>query len=381
MQRTNGYLVSWPLQELTGAVAVADNIAVDLGRETVVNNGNPFTFTGDDLDSWTEINESAPNRVITECGSGEDRTGAGTGSVCLYSDSATSAQIRQDDLIAGRTYQIIAVCSFFNDLGSGSVKVQGASNAASAVLQITGVGTFQKTITVPTTGACRAQVSNAEATFDSLSFKQTDILASSAGLGLLDGDHTAVAVGQTGQYRIPIVASYDGATSYTDIDSAELNSIFDPTKGTLMVAARVANAGVWTDGGLRMLTFLSVDSNNWIFIRKTNTANQIAFEYRAAGVSEFVLDTSLSGGTDLFSVTLTWEYPGNMVAYINACQVGSPQAIAGVWAGNLAAAILGAAETVPTQVWHGDLAYPTLFNEPLTQPEIAAINRSMGIPS
>jgi hypothetical protein len=188
----------------------------------------------------------------------------------------------------------------------------------------------------------------------------------------LNGDHTGVQVGVAGNGRgIRYAARYDGGTTYTDIYSAELNSMFNPSKGTLIAWAKVSGAGVWTDGNNRFIVRLAADSANNIEIRKSNTNNQLRIDYDAGGISKVVgVSTSI---LDMFMIALTWDVTADeMKVYLNGEQQGVTQTGLGTWVGNLLATetVIGAASVTPTLIWDGDIAYVSLYDEVLTQSEI-----------
>lgn len=198
----------------------------------------------------------------------------------------------------------------------------------------------------------------------------------------LNGDDTGTTP-VAGGPRIQVMQSFDGTTSFMQPNPpsvAELNSIFDPTQGTIIIAARVANAGVWTDGANRYMVSLVIDAGNQVSLRKHSDNNKMRLNYTAGGVGKFIDVTTSTTG--IFTVAITWDVGGDeFKAYFNGVQVGATLNALGTWVGNLFSAqtVIGAFDISPINVWHGDLAYPELYSRALTQPEIAAISRSLGV--
>jgi len=68
-------------------------------------------WSGDNPVGWTVNNESAGVREITEVGSGEDHTGAGTGSCCIWDTGTTFCSMVQALFTANQFYQVKAAAS------------------------------------------------------------------------------------------------------------------------------------------------------------------------------------------------------------------------------------------------------------------------------
>ena len=130
-----------------------------------------------------------------------------------------------------------------------------------------------------------------------------------SGLGH-NGAYTAVTLGQAGVPGMGMSsAGYDGATSFNNVHSAGLVAAFDGTKGSLLTWIKVSAAGVWIDGANRYVANLTADANNLLFIRKTNTNNQIRWQYSARGIAETVFLVT-AGPTGYVPVGMTWDKAG-----------------------------------------------------------------------
>jgi hypothetical protein len=323
-----------------------------------------------DMEAATTAAYVAGNAATLTKETGTRTGGSGTKVLRVTRSVSNTPFAEQNDLIIGKSYEVSAWARSDGNatprLGLGTTPFTGTTSTDWQ--QLGGVAIADSTQlslqSVTSTG-------NEYTEWDDVSVTEANPL---------NGDHTAVAVGQAGQYRIPIVASYDGATSYTDIYSAELNSAFNPDAETLMIAARVANAGVWVDGAARVAVRIHSDANNSIVMYKNTPNNTLSIEYEAGSTLKSISTTTST--TDLFLFTMTWDKAEDAVKlYLNSTQQGTTQTGLGAWVGNLSRAVIGADSTTPALVWNGDLAYPTLYTRALTQPEIARIVRSMGIPT
>jgi hypothetical protein len=176
----------------------------------------------------------------------------------------------------------------------------------------------------------------------------------------LNGTHTGVTLQQTGPAGT-LAGLYDGSNDYTDVITAGLQSLFDPTIGSIVLFARMANAGVWTDTVPRVMLAFTADAQNYVQIRRWSTDGLIKFRYEANNIEEVVDDTTLNGSTNDFALGITWDTSadggnGEFKAYCNGSQVGATLAIGGVWAGTLASATIGALNTTPSVVHNGYLS-------------------------
>ena len=192
-----------------------------------------------------------------------------------------------------------------------------------------------------------------------------------------NGAYTGVTLANdlTGPFGMP-APFYDGANDFCNIYSAALNTAFSGATGTVMIWAKVANVGVWTDAATRQTVQLWVDGNNYFRPYRTNVNNLFQHAYRANGVTEVV---NSAGRTDIIwmPLALTWSKPAEeMRAYIYGAQVGATQINLGVWAGNLlagACALGSSSGAVAGEVWHGWLGPCGLWDRALPLATIASL--------
>jgi len=198
----------------------------------------------------------------------------------------------------------------------------------------------------------------------------------------LNGDITGATVNQDAGNRLKKAYLFDGTNDYVDVYSPELNSIFDPTKGTLLAFAKVSGAGVWTDNTLRAIFRLDVDgtNTNLLAIQKSNTHNTVnCFYIAGSNIDKVGITTSTTGW---FLVAMTWDTVADeLKAYFNGMQSGSTVSGLGIWAGNLnpTKTTIGSINTAPTSVFDGLICHPVLFRDVLADAEILKIKQLGGI--
>lgn len=192
-----------------------------------------------------------------------------------------------------------------------------------------------------------------------------------------NGAHSGVTLGQPGIGDGCTSPLYDGSTSYTNIYSTALAAAFNGAEGTLLIWAKVANAGVWADNAnVYRIATLTADANNYVDIQHYTTG-VLYWESAAGATAKSVSLASLS--------TLGWMCIGitgsvsadQLIAYYNGAQTGSTQTGLGTWVGALAAGgcLLGTANTGPAYQWSGSLAHCALWSKALTPAQIAYIGK------
>jgi len=178
----------------------------------------------------------------------------------------------------------------------------------------------------------------------------------------------------TGSFGTP-APFFDGANDYVNIYSAALSAALDGLAGTLMIWAKVANVGVWTDAVTRNL-FRVVDTDDWnelIYIDKRDVVNTMRWSYTANAVTDAV---STGGWTSVAWVCfmLTWDSVADQLkAYADGTQQGVTQNTLGVWAGAIDTAVIGASTIVPNAPYHGWLAHCAVWDRALGAGAITAL--------
>jgi len=347
----------WGLQEPSGSVALATNDVVALGRNVASNVFADYTVSAG---GWTDGGSE-----IASC----DGTQAGDTDLFVTIPTPMS------------TFRIEFTISGY---GGGNLTpiVSGTGGTTRS-----SNNTFVEDLafTVGDKLRFRADVNFiGDIDLKIVSLQQTNIAASSLfgtpGDNPIDGANTGAVVGVAAPGNLGYGYTFDGAVSFVNIYSAELNSIFNPNAGTLIAFARVSGAGVWADGQARKLITIRADNNNRIDIFKASANEQLDARYRAGGTQEQITHTGVPS-VDYMMLTATWEKPGNFIYYFNGVVEGTPQAIAGTWARNLSSTdnVIGAASTVPIEVWDGDISRPMLATRALSAIEIADIWQKSGL--
>jgi hypothetical protein len=201
-----------------------------------------------------------------------------------------------------------------------------------------------------------------------------------------DSSIVGATVAQPFGGNIPYAYSFDGNNDYVGIYSAALNTVWDGSKGTAIVFVEIP-AAVWIDGLGRLILSMRVSSGaNYVDILKHTANNSLRYRYNAGGTSEDIIYTSGAITTPMM-VASTWDKDadsgnGEFKAFLNNTQVGTTQAIAGVYAGALSPTqcVIGAFNTI------AELPYSGLITEPILHPtramtpaEISEIYQRSGI--
>ena len=340
--------VYWDHQEPSGAVLGAYNSALALGRNVVINGD----FASDTI--WTK----GANWTIV----------AG---VATHAAGAT-ADLSQDGIAAvGKTWQLTYTISG-RTAGSVTAKL-GASFTARSTN-----ATFVETITATSADLDFTPTSDFDGNIDDVLLQQTDIPANDSNL---DGAHTGVTVGQTATSALGLAVLDDGATSFTNIYSTEVNSLFDPASFTLVLFGKAIDVEVWTDGSVRMLMTSQVDAQNRIQIVKNLTADNINVRYEANNIDKS-RDIDTGGPVDDFMIALTVDTGADEgKVYFNGVQVGADLTLLGTWIGNFnpTNVVIGATSTVPGLVWDGFRTHVALLRGVLDDATILQIAQFGGV--
>jgi len=171
---------------------------------------------------------------------------------------------------------------------------------------------------------------------------------------------------------------FDGTNDFVNIYSATLAGVFSGTTGSIMSWARVANAGVWTDGLFHRIFTVGANANNMMGCFKRDLNNQVMFQYHANAVNQTIvqLDNTSTGWTCWIQ---TWDQPGanQWWGYRDGTVYGaSPVGGLGVWVGPLANTFcyIGQYSGGVTR-WHGWESNVAIWNRALSLGE--AINLAM----
>lgn len=178
-------------------------------------------------------------------------------------------------------------------------------------------------------------------------------IAHEYGANPLDGVHNDVNL--TGAFAL-----YDGSTSYTDIYTTNLNTLFDGGQGVVICRAKVLNSGVWTDGIARRIVNVSSVGGDMMSIFRRSTNDNLRWEAVLGGTSFRVTDSGITN-TSFMTLALYWSdasNDGEMKAYSDGSQFGSTVPVTETHSGVLDSAecVIGADTNTPTLVWSGNLS-------------------------
>ena len=102
------------------------------------------------------------------------------------------------------------------------------------------------------------------------------------GTAARDGTYTGATLGQTGIGDGLTAPTFDGVNDFVDCYSSSLNTPFDGDEGSIMCWGLIASS-VWTDGSDRELYQFGAGGNDFIFVRKQATSNQLRFLHFSTG--------------------------------------------------------------------------------------------------
>lgn len=172
----------------------------------------------------------------------------------------------------------------------------------------------------------------------------------------------------------------DGSTSVLFGDDARvtlaavvaaLDTPFDPALGTMLIAAKVLNAGVWTDGVARFSMAIGADTNNRVRFNKASASNNLTWAYIAGGTSDS--NTQTISTINWFLMTVTWNVASDRARWYFNRTLNATNTTLGTWSGALATggSAIGAQTGADTTAnWAGWLAHAALWKSELTLAQI-----------
>lgn len=170
-------------------------------------------------------------------------------------------------------------------------------------------------------------------------------------------------------------ADVNGAVTYFDACEVRRVDGFLGDKGTIIVPAQVANAGVWTDGLMRYAVHIEVDASNRVLITKAAVNNRVDIYYLsgAATVSRFIVGLTT---LDFMKIGITWDVSagatGEVRYFLDGVQDGATDVGIGTWIGDLSntSTAIGARNTTPIQVWSGNTGPVPIWSDALSPDEM-----------
>lgn len=141
-------------------------------------------------------------------------------------------------------------------------------------------------------------------------------------------------------------------------------SVFNGNEGAIVVAAKVVNAGFWTDGVSHQVYRFQVDADNEIYSRKEVSDGLFRGRRIGSANSDIISNTGVST-TDWFVIGLDWSIASDYFRmYWNGVDLGSPHNSLDNYVGVLNVAIIGARSANSVE-WHGWISNMSVFGAPL----------------
>jgi len=196
------------------------------------------------------------------------------------------------------------------------------------------------------------------------------------GTSAYDGRYSNVVLGSPGIGDGNVCPLFD-TTAYNLLPADELESVFNGSEGTLMIWAKVLNAGFWTDGAFRYPISFYGNASNKVTIQKSSVDHDLQVQYTAGG-SSIVIQKATST-TDWMHIVVTWSKIAEKVYfYLNRVEVNNA-GLLGVWGVATLDAdktLIGAySTTVGTTGWNGYLAHAAVWSTPLNAGQIKKLAR------
>lgn len=171
---------------------------------------------------------------------------------------------------------------------------------------------------------------------------------------------------------------FDGTTnSEVNVYTASLAAAINLNSITINTWIK-PTAAAWLDATNRTFINIGAGINDRVTMRKTSTNNQIQFEQRGSdpGLDFNTINHTTSAGerAGWIMCTLTFTGGGNLRAYINGVETGTPQAATSI-AGALgsAYAIIGGFSGTGTEKFLGHMAHTAIWTTTLSDAQILAL--------
>lgn len=188
------------------------------------------------------------------------------------------------------------------------------------------------------------------------------------------GAYTNVTLGQPGigdGKTCPLFLDTGG--SFVNIYTASLAAAFNGSEGTLAFWAKVFNINDYLVPGVyHMISRLTSDGpGTYIIQLLIDNVGDLDCGYFDGATYKHVAVTNHL--LPWYHIGVTWSKINDRVrAYLNGIKQGADQNGLGNWLGNLTntGSIIGAADSVPSLIWHGYLAHGFIANREATPAEM-----------
>lgn len=190
-----------------------------------------------------------------------------------------------------------------------------------------------------------------------------------------NGTHNGVTLEQPGIGAGSLSAYWDGSGDYTDVISAGLRSAWPTVDLSISVWLKL-DAGAWGDSvNRRPFIFTNAAFTNQVSVQKHPTANTLECLFTTdAGVHQIDYNTSRTDWFNLILIASDSAGSGVFRIYADNALVGEITVGIGAGLGDPdQRCLLGAVDTVPSQVWLGHIAHFAAFNRLLSAGERAIL--------
>lgn len=161
---------------------------------------------------------------------------------------------------------------------------------------------------------------------------------------------------------------FDGANDNVNLYSAAFAADTPTDMGTISGWARVANAGVWTDGVARCVVSIG-NASHYFIARKGSTSNQLQAQFSLTlGNRQITFATTT---TDWFHIALTLDSVANEYKfYVNGVQRGATQTGAGLLSTFINGRNYIGMRLSGGESWNGWICHEVQLNRAATAAEI-----------
>lgn len=191
-----------------------------------------------------------------------------------------------------------------------------------------------------------------------------------------NGSYTSVVLAQPGIGDGRTLAGFGGNASYANLFNTSLRDAWNGQEFSLIIWMRPINAGIWSDGGIRMAFKFAGDASNYIQIFKTASVNYLTWDTKLGGTAATYTQypaqyTEWTFDARLLTLGITGSKSNNRIrAYIDGTRIGGKLAMDGTWSGALASAI---ASYNTAWAWNGSGGHVAAYSIELTPAEMATL--------
>ena len=199
------------------------------------------------------------------------------------------------------------------------------------------------------------------------------------GTAARDGTYTGVTLGQPGIGDGNTCPYFDGANDIMNLNSASLGAACISDEMTIMCWAKVANAGVWTDGlwaYIMVLTYGSSTDLMWII--KSNVNNKLQFNTEWGNGGPTVPQFTPISTTDWMHLAITMSVSADEVwAYVNGVKTSGVPGSGMLTQLDIVLdpvrALVGARHSTVVDCFNGYIAHAAIWTSALTPAQIAEL--------